>query len=65
MSARKFSNIFMPRFRNKSDALEFMECIRTEKPLRKEVWVCPFIRIGDAIVINPEYRDAPFECQYI
>ena len=65
MSGRKFSNILLPRFRNKQDALEFMECVRLQKNVRPEIWVWPFVRIGDAIVMNPEYRDAPFECEYL
>ena len=65
MSARKFSNLFLPRFRNQDDALEFMDCVRSHKNVPPEIWVWPFVKIGDSVVINPEYQDAPFECQYL
>lgn len=65
MSAKKFSNILLPRFRNREDALEFMRCIQSHTKMRPEIWIEPCIQIGDVVVTNPEYRDAPFECQYL
>lgn len=65
MSGRCFSNLVCPRFRTQLDAEEFLECYKQQKPLREGVWIWPFIMVGAACVLNPEYRDAPFEVQYI
>jgi hypothetical protein len=65
MIGHRAFNITPPRFRTKSDADKFMDCIRNRLPLPSGILIIPFIRLGEAVVTNPEYRDAPFECQYL
>lgn len=53
-----------PRFRNYQDAMLWMECLRTNKPFPKSKWLYPFIKFGEVVIENHEYRDAPYEQGY-
>ena len=51
-----------PRFRNREDALLFMECLEKGTPFPKEKWVHPFVKTPEGCVkYSQEYVDAPFE----
>lgn len=60
---------FLPRFRNKEDALKYIECVKDRKPVPAEIWIFPFVErenLGHIESIpNQEYKDAPYECRLI
>jgi hypothetical protein len=58
--------LFPPRFRTYEDAMLYHECLNTGAEFPKEKWVWPFMRtLNGDISINPQYRDAPYECALI
>lgn len=58
---KPFHEAYPPRFRTKEDALLYMECLHNHTPFPAEKMIVPRIREGNNIVVNPEWRDAPFE----
>ncbi len=57
------------RFRTYEDALLYFECLRTKQPFPAEKWIHPFREVDNLghkeVIHSREYKDAPYEIQYV
>lgn len=58
------TEIAPPRFRTIENARLFEKCLADRTPFPADKWVCPYKLVDGVAIVNPEYRDAPYEMGY-